>query len=99
MTKKKPSKIEQYKEADLELGRDELLKIIEADAINAGMVKNKIEAIKLLARMHKALQVDKVVATATAKQFQAQKVETISTEEEARIDKILGTSPTEALRQ
>lgn len=65
MTKKK-SPIETHKEKDLILGRDELLKIINANAPNATAVKNKIEAIKLLARMHKALQVDKIIAKADA---------------------------------
>lgn len=65
MTKKKSS-IEQHKEADLDLGRDELLKIINAEAPNASAVKNKIEAIKLLSRMHKALAPDKTIVKAEA---------------------------------
>jgi hypothetical protein len=73
MTKKKTSPIDVHKEDDLILGRTELLKIINANSDNATAVKNKIEAIKLLARMHKALQVDKqVIATATANAQQAQ---------------------------
>jgi hypothetical protein len=71
MTKKK-SNIEQHKEKDLNLGRDELLKIINADAPNATAVKNKIEAIKLLARMHKGLQVDKTVVNTKVETLQAQ---------------------------
>ena len=63
---KKKSPIEVHKEKDLILGREELLKIINADADNATAVKNKIEAIKLLARMHKGLQVDKTVVNANA---------------------------------
>jgi len=66
MTKKK-NPIESHKEDDLILGRDELLKIIEEDAPNATAVKNKIEAIKLLARMHKALAPDKTIVKAEAK--------------------------------
>ena len=65
MTKKK-NPIDEHKEKDLNLGRDELLKIINGDAENATAVKNKIEAIKLLARMHKGLQVDKTVVNANA---------------------------------
>jgi len=65
MTKKK-NPIDEHKEKDLNLGRDELLKIINGVAENATAVKNKIEAIKLLARMHKGLQVDKTVVSATA---------------------------------
>lgn len=65
MTKKKTN-IEQHKDADLDLGRDELLKIINADAENASAVKNKIEAIKLLSRMHKALAPDKTIIKAEA---------------------------------
>ena len=63
---KKPNPIEQHKEKDLILGRSELLRIVNAVADSAQAVKNKIEAIKLLARMHKALQVDKTVITASA---------------------------------
>ena len=65
MTKKK-NPIDEHKEKDLNLGRDELLKIINGVADSATAVKNKIEAIKLLARMHKGLQVDKTVVSATA---------------------------------
>jgi hypothetical protein len=71
MTKKK-SPIAEHKEDDLTLGRDELLKIINGDSDNATAVKNKIEAIKLLARMHKALQVDKTVVNTKVEQAQAQ---------------------------
>jgi hypothetical protein len=71
MTKKK-SPIEEYKEDDLTLGRDELLKIIEGDSDNATAVKNKIEAIKLLARMHKALQVDKTIVNTKVEALQQQ---------------------------
>ena len=63
---KKKNPIDEHKEKDLNLGRDELLKIINGDAENATAVKNKIEAIKLLARMHKGLQVDKTVVNANA---------------------------------
>jgi len=62
----KKSPIEQHKKQDLILGREELLKIINDPATTSTAIKNKIEAIKLLARMHKALQVDKIVAKADA---------------------------------
>jgi hypothetical protein len=71
MTKKK-SPIAEHKEDDLTLGRDELLKIINGTADNATAVKNKIEAIKLLARMHKALQVDKTVVNTKVEALQQQ---------------------------
>lgn len=84
MTTKKPSPIEEHKVADLILGRQELIDVINAESTNATMVKCKIEAIKLLARMHHALQVDKVVAKATATQAQAQ---TLPPDVKARVDK------------
>jgi hypothetical protein len=69
---KKTNPIEKHKEDDLKLGREKLLEVINREATNATMVKNMIEAVKLLARMHKALQVDKVIAKAEAKAGVAQ---------------------------
>jgi hypothetical protein len=93
---KKLSPIEKHKTADLILGREELLKLIEADAPNATAQKVKVEAIKLLARMHKALQVDKVVATATANAQQAQQQLAPAEMEliDAEIEEILGRDTT-----
>ena len=84
---KKPSPIEEHKTADLILGRDKLLTIIKGDATNATMVKNIIEAVKLLARMHKALQVDKIIATATAKAGAAAAVQQLPPDVQAKLDK------------
>ena len=81
---------------DLKLGREKLLGIINAEATNATMVKNMIEAVKLLARMHKALQVDKVIAKAEAKAGAA--AQQLSPEElaklEAEVEEILGRERT-----
>jgi acyl-CoA reductase-like NAD-dependent aldehyde dehydrogenase len=74
---KKSSPIAEHKEDDLKLGRKKLLQVIngvDPTTANATMVKNMTEAIKLLFRSHHALQVDKVVATAVAKQAQAQQL-------------------------
>jgi len=96
MTKKK-NPIEVHKEKDLNLGRDELLKIINADADNATAVKNKIEAIKLLARMHKGLQVDKTVVTANAQAGTFQKQELtmpeLKPEHKERLANLLNAQP------
>ena len=81
---KKLSPIEEYKGADLILGRKELLKIINKDSATGQDIKNKIEAIKLLARMHKALQVDKTIVKADAKAGVAVQ---LSPDVQAKIDK------------
>ena len=96
---KKLSPIEKHKEKDLILGRDELLKIINSDSPNATAVKNKIEAIKLLARMHKALQVDKTIVKADAKAG----VQTVQISEErekildAQVEQLLNGRISEAI--
>jgi len=84
---KKISPIDKHKEKDLNLGRNKLLSVINAvdpSTANATAVKNMIESVKLLARMHKALQVDKIVAKAEAKQIQ-QQAQQLSPEDSARI--------------
>jgi len=88
MTKKKQTPIDQYKEQDLILGREKLLGIINSDPTNAQGVKNLIEAVKLLARMHKSLSPDKITqASASATVQQAQLI--LTSEEQERIDKVL----------
>ena len=58
---KKPSPIDQHKDKDLKLIREKLLKVIESEPATATEVKALVEAGKLLARMHHALQIDKAV--------------------------------------
>ena len=55
---KKLVPIDHHKEKDLRLIREEMLKTIKSDTATA---KDKTDASKLLARMHKALQPDKTV--------------------------------------
>ncbi len=87
MSKKKSTAIDQYKDQDLQLGRDKLLGIIESVTKSASDVKNLIEAIKLLARMHKSLSPEKITqASASAT---AQQVQILTPEEQERIDKVL----------
>lgn len=80
---KKPSPIEEHKEPDIKQIRELQLAIMESTGelkcphCNKTFVhqlvdiKNKIEASKLLSRLHKALQVDRIVATATTTAQQA----------------------------
>ena len=55
---KKLVPIGNHKEKDLRLIREEMLKTIKSDTATA---KDKTDASKLLARMHKALQPDKTI--------------------------------------
>lgn len=60
----KKSAIEDHKEKDVKLMRETMLSIINDGEVSK---KDRIEAAKLLARMHHALQVDRTTVTATAK--------------------------------
>ena len=93
MTEKKPAKkvtnespIKKHKEDDITELREVLLEIVRTDEATK---KDRIEASKLLARMHHALQVDRVTATATAKQAQVQANNTLTKAEEEKLEKIL----------
>ena len=88
MTKKKEdgSPIQTHKTKDITEVRKVLLKIIRADHTKE---KDRIEASKLLARMHHSLQIDKVSAKATAKQEQTQAAQKLTKQEEDKIEKLL----------
>jgi len=63
------SPIKKHKENDITELREVLLEIVRTDTATK---KDRIEASKLLARMHHALQVDRVTATANAGVLQSQ---------------------------
>ena len=83
------SPIQTHKTKDITEVREVLLEIIRSDTSKE---KDRIEASKLLARMHHALQVDKVTAKATAKQEQTQAAQTLTKIEEEKLKKILDGS-------
>ena len=84
MTKKSP--IEDKKEKDIILLRKTLLSIIKSG--DGKTKKDVIEAAKLLARMHHALQIDKSI-TAKATAQQAQKIEVLTKEEDEEIKNLI----------
>ena len=67
MTKKKIT-IDEHKELDVRMCRDELVALIQSIPLtaNASALKVKVEAIKSLGRFHHALQIDKTVVNANA---------------------------------
>jgi len=85
MTVKK-TPISEHKEKDIQLLRTTLLDIIKGEDLTK---KDRIEAAKLLARMHHSLQIDRTV---TAKAVaQTQKVDLKLTKEDAKeIEGLLG---------
>ena len=89
---KKTNPIAEHKHDDIVLLRDILLAIIDtpkSSQTSAQAGKNRIEACKLLARLHHALQVDKTKVTATAQQLQGMSGVKLTKQEQERIDKIL----------
>ena len=79
--------IEQYKEQDAKNARKALLKITKSTSAKD---KDKVEAWKLLMRMHKQLQPEKVTVKASAIAQQAQQIQKpgISPELQAKLDKL-----------
>ena len=82
---KKTNPIAEHKYDDITLLRKILLTVIDT----AKSDKDRIEAGKLLARLHHALQVDKTKVTATAQQLQGMSGVKLTKQEQERIDKIL----------
>ena len=66
---KKLVPIDHHKEKDLRLIREEMLKTIKSETATA---KDKTDASKLLARMHKALQPDKIIDKTSLEEKKAQ---------------------------
>ena len=84
MTNESP--IKEHKEKDIIELREALLAIVREDSATK---KDRIEASKLLARMHHALQVDRVTATANAKQAQVVSANTLTKAEEVKLEELL----------
>ena len=93
---KKANPIAEHKHKDIILLRDVLLAIIDtpkSSQTSAQAGKNRIEACKLLARLHHALQVDKTSVKATAQQLQGMNME-LSDKEKRDIDLLIqGKNP------
>ena len=81
---KKLVPIDHHKEKDLRLVRIKLLEIINSDDSKA---KDVTDASKLLARMHKALQPDKIIDKISSEE--KKKEQELLPEEKARIDNAL----------
>ena len=96
MTEKKPTKkvshespIKKHKEEDITELRKVLLEIIRNDTATK---KDRIEASKLLARMHHSLQADKVTAKAEVNQAQLIAANTLTKAEEEKLEALLNAS-------
>ena len=86
---KKANPIAEHKHDDITLLRKILLTVIDT----AKSDKDRIEAGKLLARLHHALQVDKTSVKATAQQLQGMNME-LSDKEKRDIDLLIqGKNP------
>ena len=86
---KKANHIAEHKHDDITLLRKILLTVIDT----AKSDKDRIEAGKLLARLHHALQVDKTSVKATAQQLQGMNME-LSDKEKRDIDLLIqGKNP------
>jgi len=70
--------------------REQLLDIIQTASDSPTAQKAKVEAIKLLARMHHALQVDKTLTVAKSSQSVSQLSPETKARLEAEIEEILG---------
>jgi hypothetical protein len=90
ITTKKIDFLNKHREKDLKLIRSKLLAVLETDPQNATEVKAVVEAGKLLARMHHALQVDKTVQK--IKEGEGKKKDTPLTKEQvADLDELIKT--------